>query len=234
MFNLKNYQKVNIVEYNNIVPKNVFVSVVVVTYNHVNYIRECLNGILSQRTNFEYEIILGDDESNDGTRKICEEYAQKFPSIIRFFLHSRANNIRVNNRPTGRFNFLYNLNMTNGKYICYCEGDDYWIDSYKLSKQVDYFSANNDFGLVHTDFDTLNINTNRILKSYNHKHKKEIPTGNITGELFNNYCIKFATVCFKKELLKHIPVHDFMDIPMGFAVLASWRERRITIFRLSG
>ena len=55
------------------------VSVTVATYQHVNYIRKCLDGILMQKTTFPYEIILGEDGSIDGTQDICKEYAEKFP-----------------------------------------------------------------------------------------------------------------------------------------------------------
>ncbi|MDZ7795668.1 MAG: glycosyltransferase [Candidatus Marinimicrobia bacterium] len=66
------------------------VSVVVVTYQHSNYIKDCLDGILMQKTDFPVEILLGEDASTDGTREICIEYANKYPDKIRLFLHHRA------------------------------------------------------------------------------------------------------------------------------------------------
>src|SRR5690606_4409195 len=114
---------------------NPVVSVCVQTYQHAPYIRECLDSILMQKTDFPFEILLGEDESSDGTREICIEYAEKFPDKIKLFLHRRENNIQIFGYPTGRFNFLTNLYSSNGKYIAICEGDDYWTDSDKLQKQ---------------------------------------------------------------------------------------------------
>jgi glycosyltransferase involved in cell wall biosynthesis len=65
------------------------VSVTVTAYQHVNYIKECLDGIIMQKTNFDFEIIVGEDESTDGTRELCIEYAEKYPDKIRLFLRDR-------------------------------------------------------------------------------------------------------------------------------------------------
>ena len=116
------------------------VSVCVVTYQHKDFIRSCLDGILMQKTNFPFEIILGEDESTDGTREICKAYAEKYPDKIKLFLRSRKDVIYINQHATGRFNFMENLKAARGKYIAFCEGDDYWIDEYKLQKQVDFRS----------------------------------------------------------------------------------------------
>jgi len=139
---IKKYQKVPVREYSNQVNKKPVVSVCVQTYQHVNYIKDCLDGILMQKTTFPSEILLGEDASTDGTREVCIEYAEKYPKKIRLFLHHRKNNIKINGSPTGRFNFLYNLYSARGKYIAICEGDDYWTDPYKLQKQVDFLDVN--------------------------------------------------------------------------------------------
>ena len=121
------------------------VSISVVTYQHKNYIKQCLDGILMQQTTFSFEIILGEDESKDGTREICIDYANKYPDKIKLFLRNRNNVIYINGNATGRYNFIENLKSTKGKYIALCEGDDYWTDPLKLQKQVDFLEANPDF-----------------------------------------------------------------------------------------
>lgn len=141
----KQFQKVAVNEWCNSVPLHPKVSVLVQTYNHEDYIRECLDSILSQKVDFEYEILLGEDESNDSTREICIEYANRFPGIIRLFLHSRKNNIKLMGKPTGRFNLCYNLYSARGEYIALCEGDDFWTEELKLQKQVSFLEANKDF-----------------------------------------------------------------------------------------
>lgn len=150
---LKNITKVSPIEYPHTVTKNPTVSVCVQTYQHVNYIRQCLDGILMQKTTFDFEILLGEDASKDGTREICIEYAKKHPNKIRLFLHNRKNVITIEGTPTGRYNFIYNLYKAKHKYIAIIEGDDYWIDEYKLQKQIDFLEANSDFsGCFHDTF----------------------------------------------------------------------------------
>jgi len=146
---LKIYQKRVVTQYSNTICKNPSVSISVVTFQHANYIKKCLDGILMQKTNFHYEILLGEDNGTDETRNICIEYAEKFPDKIRLFLHHRENNIKINGNPTGRFNFIYNLYNSRGKYIAFCEGDDYWTDPLKLQKQVNFLEANDDY-VIHS------------------------------------------------------------------------------------
>ncbi|MFG6687623.1 glycosyltransferase [Mariniflexile sp. HNIBRBA6329] len=126
---------------------NPLVSVCVQTYQHVNYIKQCLDGILMQETTFPIEVILGEDESNDGTREICMDYANKYPDKIKLFLRSRKDVIYINGQATGRYNFIENLKASKGKYIAICEGDDYWTDPLKLQKQVDFLEANPDYAI---------------------------------------------------------------------------------------
>lgn len=122
--------------------KSILVSICVQTYNHADYISDCLNGILKQKVNFDYEIILGEDDSTDNTRIICQEYAEKYPDKIRLSLRRREDVIYINGKPTGRYNFIENLKQCKGKYIALCEGDDYWTDELKLQSQIDVLESN--------------------------------------------------------------------------------------------
>lgn len=135
-------------EVTNTVSARPLVSVCVITYNHENYIKQCLDSILSQETDFEYELLLGEDDSQDNTRKICLEYAKKYPDKIRLFLHDRSNVIKIAGKPTGRYNALFNFSQARGQYLAFCEGDDFWNDKTKLQKEVDFLQKNKDFSLV--------------------------------------------------------------------------------------
>lgn len=116
------------------------VSVIVLTYNHEEYIRQALDSILSQNTTFPYEVIIGDDASTDKTQEIIFEYQEKYVSRIRTIFNPE------NLGPTRN---SYNLlKMARGKYIANLEGDDFWIDDYKLQKQID-FLENNDAYIGH-------------------------------------------------------------------------------------
>ena len=139
------------------------VSVCIQAYEHALYIEECIQSILSQKIDFEIEILIGEDLSSDKTREICISYAKRYPNLIRLFLHDRSNNIKINNISTGRFNLLYNLASANGKYIAICDGDDYWRDNHKLGKQLQICKRHNSEVVVSNYYyqygkDLVNIN----------------------------------------------------------------------------
>jgi glycosyltransferase involved in cell wall biosynthesis len=110
------------------------VSVCSIAYNQEAFLRETLDSILSQNTSFPYEIVIGEDCSTDNTRKICIEYQQKYPEKIRLLLPQK--NVGMNP------NFFNSIKSCRGKYIAFCEGDDYWTDPHKLQKQVDFLESN--------------------------------------------------------------------------------------------
>jgi len=117
------------------------VSVLVPTYQHVGHIAQCLSSILGQQTNFRFEVLVGEDESSDGTRAICERYAKEHPDHIRLYLRSRKDVLRIRGQATGRNNLIALLTAASGKYVALCEGDDFWTDKLKLQKQVDAMEA---------------------------------------------------------------------------------------------
>lgn len=106
-------------------------------YNHVSYLKDCLNGFISQKTNFKFVVVIHDDASTDGSAEIIKEYEKQYPDI---FLpkYQSENQWSKGIKPTWEFNFP----LWKGKYIALCEGDDYWTDPYKLQKQVDFLEAN--------------------------------------------------------------------------------------------
>ena len=112
--------------------ENVMVSVVCLTYNHEKYIRKALEGFVSQKTNFDFEVIVHDDASTDHTRMIIEEYVSKYPHIIKPIYQTENQwSKKVKITPT------FICPIARGKYIAYCEGDDFWTDCHKLQKQYD-------------------------------------------------------------------------------------------------
>lgn len=116
-------------------------SVCITTYNHAPYIEQALEGVLSQQVCFDYEILIGEDDSSDGTRQIVKHYALTFPERIRLFLHERKNVLYIDGRPTGHRNFVNNIKHAQGEYIALLDGDDYWTDPLKLQKQVDFLDT---------------------------------------------------------------------------------------------
>jgi glycosyltransferase involved in cell wall biosynthesis len=104
------------------------VSVAMVTYNHEKYITQAIESVLMQVTNFPVELVIGEDCSTDGTRTIVKHYAEKYPQFIRALLPER--NLGAHN------NYSAVMSGCNAEYIAYLEGDDYWTDPSKLSRQV--------------------------------------------------------------------------------------------------
>ena len=109
------------------------VSVLMVTYNHERYIAEAIESVLMQVTNFDYEIVIGEDCSTDRTREIVLEYQKRFPDKIRLLLQE------VNTG--GARNFSQTLESCVGEYIALLDGDDYWTSTGKLQEQAEFLDA---------------------------------------------------------------------------------------------
>ena len=118
------------------------VSVCMTTYNHAPYLREAIEGVLAQQTGFDVELVLGEDCSTDSTRAICEEYAARFPERVR--LVCGVENIGW------RANYLRTFEACRGRYVAYCDGDDWWCDPQKLQRQVAWLEAHPDCGMCYT------------------------------------------------------------------------------------
>ncbi|EOF9308417.1 TPA: glycosyltransferase [Enterobacter cloacae] len=115
---------------------DIIISVCCITYNQESYIDNCIENILSQETSFKFEIIIGDDCSSDATRQKLETWKLKYPGKIKLIFNEK------NLGPNG--NILSVFHQARGKYIAFCEGDDYWIDNKKLQKQYDILKLNPD------------------------------------------------------------------------------------------
>ena len=115
-------------------------SICCATYNHVHFIRQCLDGFVMQKTKFPFEVLIHDDASTDGTQDIIREYEAKYPDIIKPIYQ------KENQYSKGvRVSLVYNYSRVRGKYVALCEGDDYWTDPYKLQKQVDFLENHPDY-----------------------------------------------------------------------------------------
>lgn len=125
---------------------NPLVSIACLTYNHEKYIRDAINGFLIQKTDFQIEIIIHDDASTDNTANIIREYEKKYPELIKP-IYQNENKYSKGIKPSPN----YVWPKCSGKYIALCEGDDYWLDPFKLQKQVNFLEVNNDFMLCFTN-----------------------------------------------------------------------------------
>jgi len=175
---------------------NIVVSICCVTYNHENYLRQCLDGFVMQKTSFPFEILVHEDASTDSTAKILKEYEAKYPHLFRCVYQSENQFAKQNTL----INILFP--MSRGKYVALCEGDDYWTDPYKLQKQVNFLEANTDYGLVSSDITLINeegeiIPDTEFLK----RQKKYAKSGNVFFDLIQYNFINTLTVCFRRSLI---------------------------------
>ena len=112
-------------------------NICMITYNHQDYITDAIEGILKQKTNFLWKLVIGEDFSTDNTRNICLDYATKYPDKITLITSSANVGMQQN--------FLRTYKACDAEYIAFCEGDDYWTDPLKLQKQVDFLMANTNY-----------------------------------------------------------------------------------------
>jgi glycosyltransferase involved in cell wall biosynthesis len=133
------------------VSKKPLVVIRCIAYNNEPYIRDCLNGFLMQKTKFPFVAVVHDDASTDKTADIIREYAEKYPDIIKPIYETE----NQYSKHDGSLGWIMDaaVGMYDPKYIAFCEGDDYWVDSKKLQRQVSFMENNDDYVLNFTNFD---------------------------------------------------------------------------------
>ena len=168
------------------------VSVRCITYNQQSFIAQTLDGFLSQETDFPFEVIVHDDASTDKTADVIREYEQKYPKIIKPIYE-------IENQYSKNDDSLDKIvdSACKGKYIAFCEGDDYWIDPLKLQKQISFLEKNLDYGYSYTNFKGFNQQKQQFfemniegLSGDNYAHEMLNPTSSIWT----------LTFCCRKEL----------------------------------
>ena len=159
-------------------------------FNHKDYIRESIDSILMQKTNFKVEIIIHDDSSTDGTKEIITEYQQKYPHLFN-------NILQVENQWSQGKSVMDPLfEKAKGKYIALTHGDDYWTDPLKLQNQVDFLENNKDFSICFTDYKVYD-ESNRKFYYPDLKNKYKNKSVFSRNDIILSNFIPTATVMFK-------------------------------------
>ncbi len=178
-------------------------SVCLITYNHVNYIEQAIEGVLMQQVDFSFELVIADDFSTDGTRELLLEYQKKYPERIRLILQ---------NSNVGAYqNWKDLIFYPRSKYIAYFEGDDYWTDSDKLQKQVDFLEANDDFAICFHRVYELAEGKAPELSNLNTSINQETYTIN---DIAKGNFMYTPSVIFRNRFLKEFPSW-MKDSPIG-------------------
>lgn len=164
---------------------DITVSIFILTYNQEQFIAQTIESILVQKTNFSFQLVIGEDCSTDATRIICEKYARDFGGKIKL-LPSLKKNIGL------IANYMRTIAACDGTYIAICDGDDYWIDAYKLQKQVDFLESHPDYSIVYSAVKRLYPDGKSIDYNYN-LNKKHLDFDDL---IFDNF-IHSVTALFK-------------------------------------
>lgn len=174
-------------------------------YNHADYIEQALNSIISQKTNFPFEVVIGDDFSTDNSLDIIRNaIKENTNSNISFHLLDRrtGDTYYKNRQIKGRlYNFLDILNNCKGKYIALLDGDDYWVDPLKLQKQVDFLEANEDYVMCYHNAKIVDENSHLVKES---RLPLESQIDFDSFQLKTNPYILTLSVCFR-NLIKELP-----------------------------
>jgi len=166
------------------------VSIVTITYNQEAIISRTIDAILSQKTNFDITLIIGEDCSTDNTLQIVLAYQKKHPDKIKVI--TSDTNVGIEK------NYLRCYEASQTEYVAICDGDDFWIDPYKLQKQVDFFEKNKEYGLLGTMVKYYNATT----KSYIKETKIDTDYKEYSFEsIFIQNPLTASTVLFRGELL---------------------------------
>ncbi len=178
------------------------VSVIMPTYNHKRFIKQALLSAINQKTDFRYEILVGEDGSSDGTREIVKQLAAEYPDLIRPFYNSRENVIYINGRATGRWNFINLMEHAQGEHIAILEGDDYWLVKDKLQKQVNYLEEHKECGIIFHNviLDDMDPDLGtEVQLSPNFRTKSDIE------DLLKKNFIPSCSVLYRNNLIKTLP-----------------------------
>lgn len=189
------------------------VSVHMITFNHEQHIGKAIEGVMMQKTDFEFELVIGEDCSQDKTREICFEYQKKYPDKIRvLWWHENVNNLGGNAPRT--------LIRCRGKYIAFCEGDDFWTDPLKLQKQVDVFRQNPNVAICFGGVDYNYVMGKRISRyKLGEKEVKGLIKGidfarqqllgeSINGKTINGQNLQTSGVMVDGEIYKYLYLND--------------------------
>lgn len=133
---------------------NIKVSVICTSYNYAQYLPQALDSFLAQKTDFPFEIIVVDDCSTDGSREILTSYAERFPEVFRLFFNETNQGLTRT--------WIAICKEARGQYIARCDADDYWVDPYKLQKQVDLLDSLPESQWCNTDYNIVDEEGNLL------------------------------------------------------------------------
>ena len=170
------------------------VSVLLVTYNHAAYIRQAVESVLAQQLDGGWELIVGEDCSTDGTRAILDEYAAREPHRIRLFAREQNLGLSENLRRAWR--------ECRGDYVAMLEGDDYWTDAQKLSRQVAALDAHPDWSMC---FHRIEVTSEQGRPPFLEPHEDDFPAESGLNDLLRRNFVGNVSTMYRRGIVAEIP-----------------------------
>lgn len=199
-------------------PREPLVSVLMIVYRHAEYLREAIDSIVGQRAPFPYELIIGEDASPDESLSIALEYQRKYPHLIRVIHADRNVGMNANSRRVRA--------AARGKYLAWCEGDDYWCAADKLARQVELIESDPRVGAVHSDWVRSHRRNGRWIVSWHRSAHAHVRPQLLSGELLHAFhhpgILRTCTLLFRKEIARECDASVFgrKNYPFGDTVTA--------------
>ncbi len=184
------------------------VSVLCMAYNHEAYLRDALEGFVSQKTDFAYEVLVNDDCSTDSTAAVLREYAERYPEIIRPFYQKE----NLYQKHISIYDAVFYPNAR-GEYVALCEGDDYWTDPEKLQRQVDFLDAHPEYsGCAHNSIGhyTKEERPDEIL--FPETGDRDIPFGELIRGM--SHAFHTSSIIARREIAERPP--DFRNVALQY------------------
>lgn len=216
------------------------VSVLMIAYNHESYLAEAIDSIVSQRCEFAFELIIGEDASTDGSLKILLDYQRRFPGVIRL-LHGGPNlGMNANSRRVRA--------AARGEFLAWCEGDDFWCSPDKLANQAAVLNEHANVGAVHTDWVRIALRGKQWKVNWRKTVHRRVPRSMLEGDLLKYFhyplILRTCTLMFRRAIAEQVDAsrfggknYEFGDTVTSLFITASWEVaylRQVTaVYRLS-
>jgi glycosyltransferase involved in cell wall biosynthesis len=196
------------------------VSVLMITYNHAEFLGQAIAGVVAQQCDFPFELIIGEDASPDGSLAIALEYQRRYPQIVRV-IHARAN---VGMNANGSRIFA----RARGEFVSFCEGDDYWCSPHKLARQVDAIRADARVGIVHADWVRSRRRNGVWEHDYRNSVHAHVPLRLLQGDLFATWhfpkILRTCTVLLRRSTVVEMGASGLVqrEYKFGDSVLSAY------------
>lgn len=188
--------------------EQIAVSIICNAYNHGKYIGDALEGFVTQKTNFAFEVLVHDDASTDNTADVIRDYEAKYPEIIKP-IYQTENQYQKNRGAVRKIQSA----RVKGKYIALCEGDDYWCDENKLQKQYDYMEAHPESTLCACSTNWLNMLSGKVENHCQIKEDMDLSLEDIilekNGRIFPTVSVFVKSYIWQEKLTWGFPIGDY-------------------------